>query len=270
MAIRLRASTSIIITVALFGCIQTASAALIVNSARVITEVVTVQPIVVSDDGGMNTAISFGTSNQQSLIESYVDTIWAQAGIDVKFRPPKAWNSTLANMGIETPRPGFDLQELINNSRAAGITSGELNVIELFFISMPLIFGSLTEEQSSGFAYIGSSGITQFTGSNVLVNNAGLERVAAVTSHEIGHNFGLEHVNQSENLMFIDVIEGHRLSSDQIALALASDLSVSQVPLPATAWFFATSVLSLIGLKRIHHIVHTPDKNINTTHKSLS
>ena len=78
--------------------------ALTVNPAIPITHRVTVQPIVVSNDDGSNTAAFFGTLSDQMDIESVIDVIWAQAGIDVEFLAPTSYDSTFANVGAADPR----------------------------------------------------------------------------------------------------------------------------------------------------------------------
>ena len=231
------------------------AASLIVNDPRPISEIVTVQPIILSDDDGSNTATFFGTSEQQSSIEGYVDTIWAQAGIDVDFLAPNYWNDTFANWGENGPpdnggetRPTSDLKKIVNAGKDQGVTNQNSVVINMFFSQIPAGYAKLKDNYAAGLAFIGANGISQYVGSNLLTWSGGQEVIASVVAHEIGHNLGLNHVPDLENLMNVtDEKNGARLNDIQIATALDSPFSVpAPVPLPAAGWLL---ISGLIGLK---------------------
>ena len=54
---------------------------------------------------------------------------------------------------------------------------------------------------AAGLAFVGGNGITAYVGSNLLTFQSGLEAIASVIAHEIGHNLGLPHIVEAENLM---------------------------------------------------------------------
>lgn len=227
-----------------FAASGVVSAALIVDPAQPITEEVRVQAIIVSDDGGANTATYLGTALQQASIESFVDNIWAQAGIDVNFLPTVAYNSTFAlegTPGSNDPRPTADLSTIVSQADIAGVLHSDSNVLNMFFVNIPAGFSALSANTVAGLAFVGGNGITQYVGANLPGFTLGQEVVASVISHEIGHNLGLPHISEAENLMQEggSPNQGERLNSSQIATALASSFSV---PIPEP------SSLTLLGL----------------------
>ncbi|MGI9287687.1 MAG: VPLPA-CTERM sorting domain-containing protein [Pseudomonadales bacterium] len=250
MARRSRFVMHFIATLALFGGAPSAFAALAINPAMDITQLVRVQPIIVANDNGTSPAESFGNSGQQSIIEGFIDDIWAQAGIDVDFLPSTNWNSTFANDG-----PG--LFRTIDAANAAGVNNSDPNVINMYFVNM--IGGSAPGENSaSGVGVVGGNGVTQFVGTNLLSFTGGQEVIASVVAHEIGHNLGLNHIVMAENLMQAagSTNDGERLNSSQITTALNSGLSTvltnppPPIPLPAAAWLFGSALIGLVGVKR--------------------
>lgn len=235
-----------------------ASAALIVNPAQTITRLVNVQPIVVSDDDGSNTATFFGDTTQQGIIEGFIDTIFAQAGIDVNFLAPNSWNSTFANWGLGGPpnnngntRPTSDLSQVVSDGTSAGVTHADPNVINMFMVNIPAGFDALTANTAAGLAYVGASGITQFVGANLLDFTGGREVVASVVSHELAHNLGLPHLLENENLMQSagSPNQGERLNADQINTIRNSQFT-TVVPVPPAVWLFICGLAGLVGVAR--------------------
>jgi len=252
---RLRVSVCLIGILSIVGSMAPVSAALVVNAPAAITEVVTVQPILVSDTGGTNPAGFFGSAGQQASIEGFVDTIWAQAGIDVNFLAPNTWNNTFANWGTGGPpdnsgntRPGSDLGTVISDGAAAGVASADPNVINMYFVNIPAGFALPGDNSASGIAILDGNGIMQFVGAGLTGFTGGQEVAASVVSHEIGHNLGLDHIFEAENLMGdVGSVAGERLNSTQVATALASDLSVV-VPVPPALILMLSGLVGLFGV----------------------
>jgi hypothetical protein len=213
-------------------------AALIVNSPQSITQTVYVQPVVVSDTNGTNTATFLGNATQMAAILGLVDQIWAQAGIDVEWLSATAYNNTFANIGsatTTTARPTSDLPTIVNNGDAAGVANSSSTTIAMYFVRAAAGFPVLSLNSAAGLAYVDGNGITMYVGSNLLTFQAGLEAIASVIAHEIGHNLGLDHLVEAENLMQQggSPDQGERLNAAQITIALNSPLSVA-VPEPGT------------------------------------
>lgn len=254
MAYRSRIMMRFIFTLVLFGSVPSAFAALAINPAMDITQRVTVQPIIVADNNGSNRAEFFGTSAQQSIIEGFIDDIWAQAGIDVDFLPSTTWNSTDANNNLS-------LFPTINAADAAGVNNSDPNVINMYFVNM-MGGGAPGENSASGVGVVDGNGVRQFVGTNLLDFTGGQEVIASVVAHEIGHNLGLPHIVMADNLMQAagSSNDGEELNSAQIATALNSGLSVDvsvtppppppPVPVPAAAWLFGSALLGLVGIRR--------------------
>lgn len=224
----------------------TAHAVLIVNPPQTITQLVNVNLIQVADDAGANDAPLFGTAGEQASIFGLVDTIWSQAGIDVDFALHSGtYDSTFAltgTPGSNNPRPGGDLSTIISDAQTAGgILSADPNTINLFMVRIVPAFSQTSDNTSNGFAVLNGNGITLWAGPNLPGFTGGQEVIAGVLSHEIGHNLGLSHIVEAENLMQAggSPNQGERLNVTQIDTALLSPLSVP-IPEPTS--------LALLGL----------------------
>ncbi len=218
------------VTLSLLSSVPSAFAILITGDSTPLTQMVTVQPIIVSDDDGDNTAEFFGSSSQRSDIEGSIDQIWAQAGIDVDFLNPNSVNSTFINEGDSSSRPESDLAETVSIGTSVGVTNTNPDVINMFFVNVAAGFTLLSEDTAAGLASTPGNSVSQYVGSNLLNFSNGRDVIASVVAHEIGHNLGLEHATIELNLMQAGntdpAREGERLNSEQIAIALASNFSV--------------------------------------------
>ncbi len=234
--------------------LATSQAALIVNSAQTITHRVTINPIIVSDDAGSNTATYFGTAETE--IKGLVNDIWAQAGIEVVFKSTTSWNSTFALSGDpadNSPRPTSDLDEIVSVANlAGGILDSDSNVINMFFVAIPAGFSALATNQAAGLAYVGGNGITQFVGASLPGSVNGREAAASVVAHEIGHNLGLSHLAEAENLLQEGgaANQGERLNASQISTAQGSSFAVA-IPEPSTAILVAFGSMMLLVRRRV-------------------
>jgi Metallo-peptidase family M12B Reprolysin-like/PEP-CTERM motif len=211
-------------------------ATLIVNPAQPITHIVNVQLIQVADDAGASPATVLGDASQRATIEGLVDDIWAQAGIDIAFQPGVvSYDDSFALTGTSSPRPTSDLTQIVLDANAAGnVLDPDPLVLDVFFVEVVPGFSFTSDNTANGLAYVGANGIAMFTGSSLLTFQTGREAVASVLAHEIGHNLGLSHVVEDENLMQAGGSPnlGERLDATQISTALSSAYSTLIVPVP--------------------------------------
>ena len=227
-------------------------AALVTNPGQPITEVVRVNPIIVSDDAGNNPAPFLGAPSEESEILGLIDDIWAQAGIDVEFLPTTTYDSSFALTGTSDPRPTSDLNTIVSNaSSVPGVLSADPNVINMFFVQIVPGFSQTSDNTANGLAFVGGNGVAQWAGPNLTGFEGGREVIASVIAHEIGHNLGLDHITETENLMQEGGApnQGERLNSSQIATALASNFSVA-VPEPKFPALLALIFAVHLGFRR--------------------
>ena len=86
-----------------------------VDPARPITHRVNVQIIETALSDGSSPATVFGNATQRASIEAAIDSVWAQAGIDVAFLPTiTRFNDTIAYQGNGAFRPTNDLNTILS------------------------------------------------------------------------------------------------------------------------------------------------------------
>jgi len=152
---KLMALVAALAIMALFA--QGASAAPAQAAAPPITKILQVQPIIVSNDDGSQTAFAFGGGPGDVSYEYIIGLtkqVWAQAGIHVIFLPAKSWNNSLANFGDPCQynghtgtgatgdpctggtRPQSDEDAIEQAAEAAGIASvgQHSTVMDAFFV----------------------------------------------------------------------------------------------------------------------------------------
>jgi hypothetical protein len=216
------------------GLAEQLSAALDVNAARPITHRVTVQMIQTALTDGSSAATVFGNATQRASIEASVDTIWAQAGIDVLFLPTvNRWNNTFAYQGNGGSRGSNELGTIVTSGDAAGVTNSTSSVINQFFVNIVPGFSFTSENTANGIANLGRDGTAQFVGDGLLTFAGGREVIAGVVAHEIGHVLGLKHTADAQPNLMSPRGTTEQLSDAQIQAIFQTSLrndSVASIP----------------------------------------
>ena len=187
-----------------------------------VTQRVFVQPIVASDNNGSNTAVFFGDTEAEFEIMRVIDEIYLQAGIDVEWLDPNFTSDTFVNEGFGTgARSQGDLVAITNMGDFSGTGSRDPLVVDLYFVNRVPGFASQSANTANGLAFVGSSGVAMHVGDNLVDSTSGRRVVGRVAAHEIAHNLGLSHLNDSSNLMD----DGEELNVSQINVVRDSLIS---------------------------------------------
>jgi hypothetical protein len=252
-------------------------AALIVDPARPITHQVSIQIIETALSDGTSAATIFGNAQQRSAIEAGIDQVWGQAGIDIAFLPNiLRYNNTFAYQGSGGSRPTSDLNTIISGATSAGKVNVDPSVINMFFVNVVPGFAFTSEYHANGLANIGHDGIAQFVGDSLLTFASGLDVIAEVVSHEIGHNLGLKHTASGlANLMSSNGSTA-QLSAEQIDAIFQTtgrNDSVAFIPsggtgfvrpfsLPLTGDFNDDGLVNAVDIDRLALAAHSEPNNL--------
>ncbi len=195
-----------------------------------IQEVVTIQPIIVSNSNGSNTAEFFGTDEEERQIKSLINNIYYQARIQVNWQTPNTWNNTFANVGNGGTRPLEDAFEIFDRGEAAGVSSNNSLIINMYFIEIVPGTGNQDENTVNGVSLAelneDLNGVTIQVGDELPSIDVGRQAISRVTSHEIAHNMGLVHVpGNGTNLMNAPNITSSAITRAQINTLIASGFS---------------------------------------------
>lgn len=235
-----------------------AGAQLTLNPAQPITHQLLVQPIIArqaASEGGA-TATYFGGVALE--IESQVDAIWAQAGIDVTFLDPIYYESSFAYNGYpadysSTMRPESDMSPMFTT----GPIHADPTVLNMFFLDVVPGYTKNGINTVNGLSYLDRNGVAVYVGENLLTWPQGIEAVSTVVSHEIGHSLGLDHIVEGQNLMEVGHT-GQRISSAQVATIFTDDIGIDgydllvAVPEPSAGFLtFATLGIFLARRRRL-------------------
>jgi hypothetical protein len=230
-------ATVFVALVAALRLASTSAADLVVNPARPITHQVSIQVIQTALDSGALPSPLFGDPTREAAIKAAIDTIWAQAGIDVQFLPNVVrYNNTFAYQGLGLGvRPMGDLSVIMANASAqGGILHPNPSVINMFFVNVVPGFDLKAANWVTGVGSIGQNGIAAYIGAS-----SSAEHAAHWLSHEIGHNLGLLHAPAGASNLMTNNRNTELLTSEQVNAVLSTQAienSVALVPVGGTGF----------------------------------
>jgi hypothetical protein len=244
----MRTVTSGFAAILAFAAIHSsARATIIVNPSMPIDRELVVQLIQAREDNGTNAATVFGNAAQRLSIENALDQIWAQAGINITVLAtitPYSSSFALDRNDMTTgDRPTADFDTIFVQASAAGVLNNG-NVINAIFLDYVPGFSLLSESFAAGLASINGKKITMFAGQNLLGFPDGLDVIASVFAHEIGHNLGLSHIVIGGDNLMEPGGSTQRLTASQISTARSSSL-LTVIPEPGTGTLILLSAVLL-------------------------
>jgi len=164
------------------------------------TRFTTIRPIIVSNNNGSNQATHFGNAAQQFETRLLVDQTFATAGVDIRWEAPRFWNNTAANSS-GAGDPVAQIAAIVENGDDANVGSPNARVVDMYFVSRAPGSSGPNDLSVTGFALIGDNGVTMQVGETLTTTFDGRQLVSRIVAHELSHNFGLDHVASTTNLM---------------------------------------------------------------------
>ena len=147
--------------------------------------VIIVQPIVMQGDDGKNPA-------SMAIPEDLVDKAYQRAGVDFYFLEPLFYNNTKARDGL------INLDQIVKMATKDGFIRGQGDIVNMFFVNT--VDGN---KGPLGRGMMGGS-LTFIALGDVRERDADISQQkymeAFVIAHEVGHNLGLKHAVNDENV----------------------------------------------------------------------
>lgn len=228
----------------------TADAERTVNAPRPFSHTLTVQPVQVSKTSGESATV-FGDAQSELYIKRQVNRIMAQSGIRVDWLPLEHYTDDFAYDGSPTnyyavgaARPDSHMDTMITAPSAQSFFA-DASVAPILFVEIPPYFGQRAETSVNGYGMFHRSGIAIHVGENLINLNAGRDLIASVICHELGHNLGLYHSTNTDNLMTsggsTDQLTESQITAISSSELLRSVLSPKNYDIWAYNQFLATS-----------------------------
>jgi hypothetical protein len=223
----------------MFGFIVTAELIMLSVVAQAVPFQVTIQPIIICDDRGLNCG-----NPTEELFFAETRKIWAQAKIDVTFPAFNQFNHS-GFLSIGTSASAL----LSLRDAAINVNNAEPQIINMWFVdNLGAINPETGEGSIFGNAFIRGNGIA--IADETFSFNGGNGRLDTV-AHEIGHNLALNHASALGDNFNLMQAGGSRLSPNTIGYITPDgsgfdQISQSQLGVALTS-LFITEADELVG-----------------------